>query len=118
MSKIWRFENAEFLCRSFVGLCAVAHKLSATFGCVDRSFTILRMAFPRVLGHLEAAQWVFHSQANCEHCGKAIEWWSVPGNRRRAYDPMLKLSSPVVPHRCHSHHEPSQQSLKRHAANW
>jgi hypothetical protein len=76
------------------------------------------MGFPRILGHLEAAQWIFYGQGPCATCGKTIEWWAVPGNQRRAYDPMPNERSPVVPHRCNSHHEPTPQSLKRHRAVW
>jgi hypothetical protein len=81
-------------------------------------FTIPGMNFPRVASHLEAAQWVYHGQGSCMTCKRRIEWWSAPGNRKRAFDAMADDRSPVIAHRCDRQGYPSPESLRRQTARW
>jgi hypothetical protein len=50
---------------------------------------------------------------------RKIEWWSVPGNRKRVYDAMPMSSNPVESHRCHiSSKEPTAGDDTRPTGEW
>jgi len=74
------------------------------------------MIFPRVLADMEQAHYRFEGRATCAGCGKTIEYWTRSNGQRAAFNEMRDVASLIALHRCHSHHEPSAASLRRHAA--
>ncbi|HYK63808.1 MAG TPA: hypothetical protein VEY94_02590 [Patescibacteria group bacterium] len=78
--------------------------------------TMARMIRAHTLADLERAQYRFDGHSTCSGCGKSIEFWTSPNAERIAYDRMIDIGSHVKPHRCHSHDEPTSESLARHRA--
>jgi hypothetical protein len=74
--------------------------------------------FPNILSDLELAGYKFRGHGVCSGCRKQIEYWSPPGSASRAYDLMASSTAPVKMHRCHSHREPTPESLRRSAVQW
>ena len=76
--------------------------------------TMPRMIFPRVLADMEGARYRFDGYGVCSACHKPIEVW-VPHStgQRLKLNAMSAVESPVVPHRCNGHMEPTQQRVAR-----
>jgi hypothetical protein len=66
------------------------------------------------LSTMAQAHYRYSGPGKCTCCGEKIEWWTPLNSTKRAFDPMLTSSSPVVPHRC----ERIPQVAKRQAVMW